>query len=285
MNKIRLGSIEFINSLPVDLGLLRGTIPSEAEIIQGSPAALNEKMLSGDLDLGPISVFWYAQHQEEWLLLPELSISSESGVQSVLLFSRHPFAELKGKRIALTGKGRTTPALLSILCQRKYGFMPVLVPTEEGRGDVLNGADAVLLIGDEALEAREKYSDSKFQVIDLAEEWRDWTGEPVVFAVWAVRRASWNLSAEKVLEVHQQLLKSKEWGAQHPAEVLNAAEKKTHLPLPVLKAYFSRLSYGFDKKMQAGMKRYLDEAVRCGLLQPAKPFEFITDGSAALTAR
>ena len=264
MNKIRLGSIEFINSLPVDLGLLRGTIPSEAEIIQGSPAALNEKMLSGDLDLGPISVFWYAQHQEEWLLLPELSISSESGVQSVLLFSRHPFAELKGKRIALTGKGRTTPALLSILCQRKYGFMPVLVPTEEGRGDVLNGADAVLLIGDEALEAREKYSDSKFQVIDLAEEWRDWTGEP---------------------DVHQQLLKSKEWGAQHPAEVLNAAEKKTHLPLPVLKAYFSRLSYGFDKKMQAGMKRYLDEAVRCGLLQPAKPFEFITDGSAALTAR
>ena len=127
LNKIRLGSIEFINSLPVDLGLLRGTIPSEAEIIQGSPAALNEKMLSGDLDLGPISVFWYAQHQEEWLLLPELSISSESGVQSVLLFSRHPFAELKGKRIALTGKGRTTPALLSILCQRKYGFMPAIL--------------------------------------------------------------------------------------------------------------------------------------------------------------
>src|SRR3989338_6482002 len=81
----RLGSIEFVNSLPVDWGFLSGAVPVEANIVTGSPAFLNDRISARELEVSPISVFWYAQRQKEFLLFPDLSISSESSVDSVLL--------------------------------------------------------------------------------------------------------------------------------------------------------------------------------------------------------
>ncbi len=45
--RLRLGSIEFINSLPVDLGILSGNVPvGDADVFQASPAVLSEKILA-----------------------------------------------------------------------------------------------------------------------------------------------------------------------------------------------------------------------------------------------
>ena len=46
---MRLGSINFINSLPVDLGLASGAVAVDAELASGSPAELNEKISRGEL--------------------------------------------------------------------------------------------------------------------------------------------------------------------------------------------------------------------------------------------
>src|SRR5438552_1392958 len=102
---LRLGSIRFINSLPVDLGILQKEVPLNAQITQASPARLNEMLLQNELDLSPVSAFWFALHSDQFYLLPDLSISSDSAVHSVLLFSRYPLAELKGRKIAVTGEG------------------------------------------------------------------------------------------------------------------------------------------------------------------------------------
>ncbi len=70
---VRLGSIEFINSLPVDLGLLSGEVAyPEARIYQASPAVLNQKVSEGVLDVSPVSAFWYGQHAKDLLVLPDL---------------------------------------------------------------------------------------------------------------------------------------------------------------------------------------------------------------------
>src|SRR3990167_6198834 len=103
--RLRLGSIEFINSLPVDLGLINGKVPCPAEIVTGVPTVLNEKILKGSIDAGAVSALFYAEHQDQFLLLPDLSISSESGVGSVLLFSRYPMKHLKARQIAVTRQG------------------------------------------------------------------------------------------------------------------------------------------------------------------------------------
>ena len=113
--RLRLGSISFANSLPVDLGLLCGRIAHSADIASGTPAKLNEALLRGELDVSPVSSLFFAEHADRFYLLPDVSISSGSAVDSVLLLSRKPIEDLKDARIAVTKMGRTTPVLLEIL--------------------------------------------------------------------------------------------------------------------------------------------------------------------------
>ena len=264
---MRLGSIEFINSLPVDLGLLSGAVHSPVEIVQGAPSFLNEALLSGQIDVSPVSTIFYAGHADDFLLLPDLSISSYSGVESVLLFSRVPMAQLGGKKIGVTSKARTTPALLQILCQTRFGCVPQLVSASVGSSGIPPGVDAMLLIGDEALIAKEKLSGQGMLIIDLAQEWTRWTGLPFVFAVWVARKEAAQSQAAQVDRVHEALLESRQWGFAHLDQVLSTARGKTGLPDALLQNYFSSLSYDFGQELQNAMKVFFNEALKIGLLQ------------------
>lgn len=271
----RLGSIEFINSLPVDLGILKRVIHHDLEIIQGTPVQLNEKMLNGDLDISPVSLFWYAKHSSEFVLLPNLSISSKSGVQSVLLFSRVPMKDLKDRKIAITDKGRTTPALLEILCRMRYSFQPFIAQASSNFGAIPDGFDAILLIGDEALLAKKNNQDSGLHIIDLAEEWQTWTKTPAVFAVWAVRRKFFEEHPKEVSDIYEMLFHSKAWGLDHMDEVLRRSREKTELSEETLKSYFSHLEYGLDETLKTSMKLYWDYAAQCYLLPQPQALQFV----------
>ncbi len=274
---IRLGSIAFINSLPVDLGLRSGAVAVKADLVRGIPAELNRKILAKELEISPVSVLCYAEYQKDFLLLSDLSISSKSGVESVLLFSKRRLAELKGKRIALTAQGRTTPALLEIICRLRYGFEPDFTALAGETGKIPAGCEAMLLIGDEALLAKERLSGNGLITVDLAKEWRAWTGLPIVFAVWAVRREIFSTQTEAVMKVREALMESKRWGLSRREEVFAAAERESKLPKAVLENYFSRLSYGLDEKLKEGMKLYLDYASKCGMIESVGEFQEIGD--------
>ncbi len=273
MSALLLGSIEFINSLPVDFGFLSGQIPMEAQIRIDSPNHLNEALQCGQLDISPVSALWYAQHAGEFLLLPELSISSESSVDSVLLFSNRPIEELKGCPIGVTAKGRTTPVLLEILCRERYGFAPQCHLLETKPGISSTQPHAVLLIGDEALVFKERLSRQQCFVTDLAEEWRSWTGLAFVFAVWVVRRDYFLSNAERVHEIHEKILKSKKWGLDHMDLVLDEARRRTGLSQVVLSRYFSKLSFDFDENLKNGLRHYLELARKLGFLKTIQEFD------------
>ncbi|MBI2095518.1 MAG: dehypoxanthine futalosine cyclase [Candidatus Omnitrophica bacterium] len=278
----RLGGIRFVNSLPVDAGILTGAVPSAVELVQGTPVELNEKIAAGRLDLGPVSALWYAQHHSDLLLLPDLSVSSRSPVQSVLLFSRVPFRQLKGKSIAFAGKGWTTPALLEILSHERHGFLPRISVASIRVGQIPPDFDAALVIGDEALEwdhrIRNGLVPSPSYRFDLAEEWRGWTGKPFVFAVWVVRRSFYEERPEDVCEVYEVIAQSKEWGEAHLPEVLRLAEEKTELPAAVLRHYFETLDYGLDDELLEGLKLFWKYAVAMGRLAalPLPEFAAVT---------
>ena len=274
---MRLGCISYINSLPVDMGLLEGKIPLPgAEFVSGFPSELNQKIAANQVDVGPVSAFWYAQQPELFYVLPDLSISSESGVRSVLLFSRYSLKELAGKRIAITGQGKTTPALLEVISRSFYGFSPQLVFAEK-QADPLTNADAFVVIGNEALLMRQKYAASPLIVTDLAEEWRLRTGLPFVFAVWVVRRDFFREHSQEAIRAFTALIASKHWGQTHLSEVLTRAQSVTGLTFDVLQDYFSCLSYNFDAPLQKAMLRFFEEATRLQLLLQVPALEFIPD--------
>ena len=82
----------------------------------------------------------------------------------------------------MTGETSTSVELLRVLLALRFEAEPARWVAAE------SPADAVLLIGDEALRARRKGRDRPHR-LDLAEEWTRWTGLPFVFARWGVRAA------------------------------------------------------------------------------------------------
>lgn len=272
---LALGSIQYINSLPVDLGILSGAVPFEGRVVRGIPAHLNDQLLDGRVHLSPVSSFWCAQHASQFRALPDLSISSESGVRSVLLFSREPLKELSQSTFWVTGEGRTTPVLLEVLCRKFYGFVPKLKVLPGFFTAPPDDPDALLLIGDEALIHRERLTQSGFLALDLADEWKRRTGLGFVFALWAARLDAVESSLSSVAAAYRAILESRSWGERHKTDVLAEAHRRTTLSDEELQRYFGCLSYGLSESVAKGMELYLAYAREYGLLTQPAPLSFL----------
>jgi chorismate dehydratase len=275
----RLGSISYVNSLPVDLGILKGAVHPgpgpELQIISDVPQGLNARVLRGELDVTPVSALHYAENADRLVLLPDLSVSSESGVQSVLLFSKRPIAELKEAMIRVTDQGKTTPALLRILLETRYGCRPIYT-TGASTSDL--GAvreDAVLLIGDDALRAADSSAAKGWLVADLSQEWLSWTGRPFVFAVWSARREFWENHPDEVLRVLALLLASRCWAVEHEQELIVEAQSRSGFAPERLRRYYRELRFDLDVNLMKGMMQYFDAAARLGILKKSPRIEWL----------
>jgi chorismate dehydratase len=143
------------------------------------PRALGEAVAEGRVDAGPLALADCLRLEGTVTRLP-FGIVGPTRAQSVLLFSDRPVRDLGGRRIAVTGETSTSVRLLRILLALRYEVPPpVLVGLDEP-------AEAALLIGDAALRARQGRWPRPL-CVDLGEEWTEWTGQPMVFAAWAVR--------------------------------------------------------------------------------------------------
>src|SRR5690606_17576389 len=163
------------------------------DLRQGAPDKLGAELVAGDLDIGPISVVDYLHHADELLLLPDLAVGSDGPVRSVNLVATRPVAGLDGAAVALDPTSRTGVLLARLLLTDRYQLRPRFVPLPAGPGqDPLAGlpdrAAAGGLIGDRALRAHHEAPGRGLVVTDLGQGWGDWTGLPMVFAVWAARR-------------------------------------------------------------------------------------------------
>lgn len=180
MPKLRVGIVNYLNSKPLAWGFLKG---HHADLFAPSyhPPALVARLLGqGNLDIGLIPSI-EVQRIPNLRILPDLCVAASHEVRSVILVSRCPLPEIR--RVALDQNSRTSVALLRILLRERYGLDPEYLHERPDAERMLAEADAALLIGDPALKVdRERYI-----VTDLAAEWRELTGLPFVFAVWAVR--------------------------------------------------------------------------------------------------
>ena len=87
---IRLGRISYVNMAPVFFRL-----EAEAHEVQGVPTALNRQLISGELDIAPISSIEYARHADRLRILPRLCVSSEGAVDSIQLVSKTPLEHVR----------------------------------------------------------------------------------------------------------------------------------------------------------------------------------------------
>ncbi|MFZ5644392.1 MAG: menaquinone biosynthetic enzyme MqnA/MqnD family protein [Bacillota bacterium] len=265
---IRLGQVDYLNCLPVYHALEEGLLEFGGNLIKGPPATLNRMFLEGTLDATPISSIEYAKNSESCIILPDISISADGRVSSILLFSRCPVTELEGKSIAVTTSSATSVVLLRILLEHYFHVDAEFIPHDPDLEKMLQKADASLLIGDDAMLANHMAAEKdNLLITDLGEAWKQFTGEMMVYAVWVVRKDFARENPDEVQNLSKLLMASKEIGMKNINPIIKKANKKTGLPYPVLEDYFKTILYGFDGNYQKSLSLYFDYAYKSGIIE------------------
>ncbi len=255
-HRIRVGAVNYLNTKPLIEGLT--DFAPEIALSLELPSRLADQMSSGELDIGLIPVIEYFR-AENYSFIPGVSIASRGAVLSVTLFSRVPWPEIR--TVALDEGSRTSAALTQILLSKRYGITPQIDPLPINmEADDLT-TDAVLLIGDRAMRACLPGFEYAY---DLGQEWTDWTGLPMVFALWAVRDGV-ELSQKTVAAFG----KAKAFGLSRAGQI--AAREAPHLGLDsgYCRRYLTNIiHYDLGTRELAGLARYYSLAVELGLAPP-----------------
>ncbi len=262
MARPRLGHIQFLNCLPLYYGMVKNDVLLDVDLVRANPADLARELLDGE----------YARHADDLVLLPDIAISSNGEVQSILLVSKVAAEELSGRTVALTDTSRTSQVLARILIDKRWRARPGYVEMPPDLPAMLRDADAALLIGDEALRA---YWDQPegLHAYDLGTVWTAWTGLPMVYAVWAVRRAYAENDPAAVQAVSEALSGSLAYCRAHLDDISAYAARWEQFPAEKFRSYFDALQFRFEPAYRDGLARYLAEAAAIGQLERVPAIE------------
>jgi chorismate dehydratase len=184
IQSLRISLVDFLNARPLTWGLIHDP-PSGVTISRDVPSVCAEKLARGAADVGLIPSIEF-KRIPGLVRVEGLGIAADSEVRSVLLVSKVPRGKIRS--VSLDPASRTSAVLVRLILKRVYGLDPEYrEPSAGSRVESPGEADAQLIIGDPALKAGLQGR----VVLDLAAEWKSWTGFPFVFAFWAVRREAW----------------------------------------------------------------------------------------------
>jgi chorismate dehydratase len=248
---IRLGRISYVNMAPVFFRL-----DAEAHEVQGVPTALNRQLISGELDIAPISSIEYARHADRLRMLPRLCVSSEGAVDSIQLVSKRPLEQVR--TVAVTPESATSVVLTKVL-------LPEAAHVPLGAD-----ADAKLLIGDAALKSAFEDPTPHY---DLGRLWLERTGLPMVFAVWACPEPI----AGGLSELEDALVASVRLARAEPETLAHEASERYGYPAGFLARYFEKLRYRFGPRERAGLMTFLELARDVGELDEVPELRFVRE--------
>lgn len=277
MSRPRLGHIQFLNCLPLYYGLVKNDVLLDVELVKAAPRDLATMLLDGELDIAPIPSIEYARHADRFVLLPDIAISSDGEVQSILLLTKNAVEGLDGRTVALTNTSRTSQVLARVLLARHWGVFPTYTEMPPDLATMMREADAALLIGDDALRAYWQPTD--LLKYDLGAEWTAWTGLPMVYAVWAVRREYAQANPDAVRTVADALADSLAYCRGNLDAISEYAARWEPFPVESFRSYFDALQFRFEPRYREGLERYLIEATAVGELDDVPSIRIFGDAS------
>ncbi|MHC0430445.1 menaquinone biosynthetic enzyme MqnA/MqnD family protein [Streptomyces sp. O3] len=253
----RVGHIQFLNCLPLYWGLARTGALLDLELSKDTPERLSEQLVQGDLDIAPITLVEFLKHADELVAMPDIAVGCDGPVMSCVIVSQLPLDRLDGARVALGSTSRTSVRLAQLLLAERVGVRPDYYTCPPDLGVMMQEAEAAVLIGDAALRANLHDGPRLgLQVHDLGQMWKDWTGLPFVFAVWAARRDYLAREPQVVHKVHEAFLASRDVSLEEVGKVAEQAARWEAFDAEVLERYFTTLDFRFGPAQLAGVAEF-----------------------------
>jgi predicted solute-binding protein len=225
---LRVSAVSYLNTWPLVWGFLHGPGRGIFDFRFDLPAECARVLGSGDVAIGLVPCAELDRLGLDYL--PETGIACEGPVRSILLISKGPVREIR--TLAVDSGSRSSVALSRILLAERYGCQPRFEPMAPELEPMLAACDAALIIGDPAL--RLEPAELPYEVLDLGAEWVEWSGLPMVFAVWAGKKA--HLTAD----VARAFQDSCRWGLGHINEVIAAGAKERDYREELVREYLTR---------------------------------------------
>ena len=253
----RVGHIQFLNCLPLYWGLVHSGALLDVDLRRDTPDRLSDRLVQGDLDIAPISLVEYLRHADELTLLPDLAVGSDGPVMSCVLVSQLPLEQLDDQLVSLGSTSRTTIELAKMLLEQRIGVRPRYLTCPPDLAAMMLEGPAAVLIGDAALRATLHDGPRLgLDVHDMGAAWRDWTGLPMVFAVWAARKTFAADNPGLVKDVHDAFVRSREISLDRVDEVAASAARWEDFDAAALVRYFQTLDFSLGERQLAGLAEF-----------------------------
>ena len=252
-----MGHIQFLNCMPLYWGLARTGTLLDLNLTKDTPEKLSEQLVRGELDIAPITLVEFLRAADDLVAFPDLAVGCDGPVMSCVIVSQKPLDQLDGARVALGSTSRTSVRLAQLLLAEKIGVQPDYYTCPPDLGVMMQEADAAVLIGDAALRANLHDGPRLgLEVHDLGQMWKDWTGLPFVFAVWATRREYLEREPLVVQKVHEAFLASRDLSLEEVGKVAEQAARWETFDEPVLERYFTTLDFRFGPAQLGGVTEF-----------------------------
>ena len=243
LRELRIGCVQYLNSKPLIHGY-------NGAVIFDHPSGLARDLIAGKLDVALVPTFEALRHPQ-YALVEGVAIASDGPVFSVFLAYRGALAEVKS--IALDPASLTSVHLLQVLLCEYHGLRPHLLELSAFPAK----ADAVLLIGNQAIDFRER-DDGQHQILDLGEEWKRCTCLPFVFALWLLRPGLPDAAA-----VADDLRALKAAGCSHLEKIIRAEPRD---PTFTRRYLTEHVRFELGEREKRGIEKYRELLAKCGLI-------------------
>lgn len=182
MDKIRISAVKYANTYPFIYGLMESGFDQKVILETDHPAECASKLISRKVDIGLIPVAAIPL-LKEYHIISNYCIGANGKVKTVMLLSNYPLEEIRN--IYLDYRSRSSVNLTKVLAKYSWKREFKWINTSKAFDFRNIGRDeAVVLIGDQCFEFENSF---RFK-IDLAWEWKKFSGLPFVFACWTANK-------------------------------------------------------------------------------------------------
>ena len=263
--ELRIGEIPYLECVPYYHSLREHYPQPEYRFVPGSPAELSAELRAGRVDVCLAPVMEYALAPQDYLLLPGLGLGARGALGSALLFSDLLLEDLEESVISISPAAVTAAAALKIVLGK---YLQYSVEFQTGWGD----AEAYLLVGDAALRERSlaRYS----YIYDLGDLWQHYTHQPLVLALWMVRREAAEAKADLVRLLLRSLGYALETSEQDYLKLAGQVKGYEWLGPEQLAQAWRKIQYRLEPPDLEGLTLLYQDAEEISLIDQAPTLEF-----------
>lgn len=248
----RVGAVNYLNSKPLVQGL--DAMPNAIDLRFDLPSRLADALSNDQLDIGLIPSVEYFR-DSSYQIVSDACIACCGPVLSVKVYFRTPPENVQ--TLALDEGSRTSAALAQVLLRERFDVSPKVETLPIGAGIESTAADAVLLIGDRAMQ---EPPGNFNEVWDLGQEWHQETGLPFVFAMW-VSRPGVGLD-----EIAPLLSQARDIGVAQVNEIARREAPSLHLTEQEVVQYFEQnLHFHLGDSERKGLEHFRSLCEKHGL--------------------